>query len=296
MTDAANEQVCRHDLIEETGWWQALNPAIYLVSVLPLFGVILLADTSFWLHGVVLATAGVILLQHAINLFNDISDWQLGADVNKRDSWVRVFQGDTRPVLQQAVISAIIGITLGVTVLVVSGKYWLLLVASPMVILGYLYNAGSQPLSYTSLGEWVTGLCYGPGVFGCLYLLAVDELTPRLLLGMITFACMAMALLLSHQPPQIDTDRAAGKQSFAVRYGETTTIWTARYLLLTAFMAFVGALWLSGNWLVTLVFILFAIAAVVFSFATVPKPKTLLLSSSSIFIGALLAKIVTVAS
>ena len=295
MIDAGNEQAYQHDLIKETGWWQALNPAIYLVSILPLFGVVLLTETSIWMFGVMLATAGVVLLQHAINLFNDISDWKLGADVDKQDSWVRVFHGETRPVLQQAVISTILGVTLGVLVLVISGKYWLLLVATPMVILGYLYNAGSKPLSYTSLGEWVTGLCYGPGVFGCLYLLVVDDLSPVALLGMVTFACMAMALLLSHQPPQVETDRAAGKQSFAVRYGKATTIWTARYLLLTALTAFIAALWLAGNWLVTLAFTLLAVVATSFIFVVTPNPKILLLSSTTIFTGALVVKLITVA-
>jgi hypothetical protein len=37
----------------------------------------------------------------------------------------------------------------------------------------------------------------------------------------LAFASFAVARLLSHQPPQTATDRAAGKRSFAVRYGWT---------------------------------------------------------------------------
>ena len=42
-------------------------------------------------------------------------------------------------------------------------------------------------------------------------------------MGAIAFAALAVCRLLSHQPPQIETDRQAGKQSFAVRYGVRRT-------------------------------------------------------------------------
>jgi 1,4-dihydroxy-2-naphthoate octaprenyltransferase len=82
-----------------------------------------------------------------------------------------------------------------------------------------LYNVGEQPLSYTPAGEWVTALCYGPGVVGGLWLAVGLELSGIAVTVMLSFGALAAALLLSHQPPQIDTDRTAGKRTFAVRYG-----------------------------------------------------------------------------
>jgi len=265
-------------------WWQALNPAIYLVSILPAIGVILLTDDAIWLTGVIIAMIAVVLLQHAINLFNDVSDWRLGADEFKYDSWVRLYDGNTRIVNQHAVVSVVIGMLLGLLVLGLSGKYWILLIAAPLILLGYSYNAGSKPLSYTALGEWVTGLCYGPGVFGCLYMLTNDELGPSVILGSLTFACLAMALLLSHQPPQIATDQQAGKQSFAVRYGKDATISTVRYLLMTALVAFAAALWLTGNQSTAFLFIPMAVAVIIISYRITPNPKILLLSTSAVFV------------
>jgi 1,4-dihydroxy-2-naphthoate octaprenyltransferase len=287
MQHQDHNHTLQETLNEDAPWWQALNPAIYLVSILPLFGVILLADTTIWLEGVVIATVGVVFLQHAINLFNDVSDWRKGADVEKYDSWVRVFRGNTQLVSRHAVISLVTGISLGLIVLFVSGKLWLLLIGVPLLYLGYLYNAGSRPLSYTALGEWVTGLCYGPGVFGCLYLLSHDSLTVPAVLGMFTFACIAMALLLSHQPPQITTDRQAGKHSFAVRYGKDVTITTARYLLVSALLAFLIAMWLVGETLLAYCFALLMAIALFVIFRNIPNPKSLLLSVSAVFAGSL---------
>ncbi len=139
-------------------WWQALNPAIYLVSILPAIGVILLTDDTVWLTGVIIATIAVVLLQHAINLFNDVSDWRLGADEFKNDSWVKVYAGNTKIISRYAVISAAIGMVLGLVVLSMAGKFWILFIAVPLILLGYSYNAGSKPLSYTALVEWVTGV------------------------------------------------------------------------------------------------------------------------------------------
>lgn len=268
-------------------WWQALNPAIYLISILPAFGVILITGDSLWMPGLIAATIAVVLLQHAINLFNDVSDWRLGADVNKLDSWVRLYNGSTDTINRYAIISLVLGACLGLLVLSLSNKFWILYFATPLVLLGYMYNAGNKPLSYTSLGEWVTGVCYGPGVFGGLYLVTNNELTISVLLGMFCFACLAMSLLLSHQPPQIDDDRAAGKHSFAVRYGKEITITTSRHLFLFSLLSFVTALWLMGDFVVSIVFSLMAIVALGFCYRKIINPKLLLLSASIVFTAAL---------
>ncbi len=104
---------------------------------------------------------------------------------------------------------------------------------------------------------------------------------------MLTFACVAMALLLSHQPPQITTDKQAGKQSFAVRYGKDATISTVRYLLLTAMAAFSAGLWLMGSRSTALFFLPLAIIVIIISYRFTPNPKILLLSSSAVFTAAM---------
>lgn len=279
-----NNTMAEKSLKEDVIWWQALNPAIYLISVLPAIGVVLITDEPLWFTGLIAATLAVVLLQHAINLFNDVSDWRLGADVNKSDSWVRLYNGNTQVINRYAIISLLLGGALGLLVLALSDKFWILIFATPLVLLGYMYNAGSRPLSYTSLGEWVTGLCYGPGVFGGLYLVTNDAIPVSAILGMLSFACLAMSLLLSHQPPQIDDDRAAGKHSFAVRYGKEVTITTSRYLFLFALISFAAALWLMGNIVMSMAFSLMTIVALIVCYQKVINPKLLLLSASTVFV------------
>ena len=267
-------------------WWQVFNPAIYLISILPAIAVIVLAGESpVWKQGLIFSTLAVVLLQHAINLFNDVSDWNLGADTEKMDSWVRVHNGNTRPVTIHALISFFIGGIIGLSVLIHGDKLWIVFIALPLIGLGYLYNAGKSPLSYSWMGEWVTGLCYGPGVFGCLWFVAGQDFNLTAISGMLAFAALAVSLLLSHQPPQHETDRQAGKKSFCVRYGKQKTCQVSVWLF-TAALLLIGAD-LSINhsvpYLQTSVFSLVLIFSLYLS-KVGPNPKRILLLSSTILL------------
>lgn len=275
------------------GWLQVLNPPIYLISILPAVGVLLTAGYSPSMLAILPpATLAVVLLQHGINLLNDVSDWRLGADVDKHESWVRFHAGGTRAASLHGRLSLLAGALLGLVLLVMVDRLWILGLAAPLVVLGYLYNAGERPLSYTRLGEWVTGICYGPGVFGCLWLLTGRPLDAAAFAGMLAFGALAMALLLSHQPPQIATDRAAGKSSFAVRFGAATTRSTARGLFALFVLSFALGLWSAAGSLLTVgAFVLAALWLAVGM--SRPAPKIMLKSATLALIAAILAVLVS---
>ena len=274
-------------------WWQALDPPIYLISILPGVAVWLLTGVQGRrLAEVGTATLAVVLLQHAINVLNDVSDWRLGADIDKRNSWVRFHDETPRVAAIHGYASLVLGALLGLAVLVVAGRTWIAPAAAPLVLLGYLYNSGSRPLSYTHFGEWVTGLCYGPGVFGCLWLLVASRPVSVGVFGSIAFFALSVALLLSHQPPQIDTDRQAGKRSFAVRFGARRTYLGAKLLFLLFLLAF--GLALSSSDPNTSSRITYNVSAVIAGLLLVrlqPAPRRLLPAASVVILGALLVSL-----
>lgn len=265
-------------------WWQALNPAIYLVSILPGFGVWqLLPPSGKSLASLVAATFAVVLVQHAINLLNDVADWRLGADVDKWDSWVRIHDGDLGVATRHGWLSFGAGTLLGLITLAANDRLWVFALALPLVILGYRYNSGARPLSYTRAAEWVTGLCYGPGVFGGLWLATHQGVNLTTLLGSVAFGCLAVTLLLSHQPPQIHSDRQAGKRSYAARHGAARTYQAIRVLFLAFLATWAMALAYLQPHAATLAFNL---ALSVLAFATTYLkgfgPKHLLLAASGL--------------
>ena len=274
-------------------WWQALDPPIYLISVLPGVAVWLLTgNTGQPSVYVIAATLAVILLQHAINVLNDVSDWRLGADVDKHHSWARFHGLNLQVTAVHGYTSLLAGILLGLAVLLIADKLWIAAIATPLVLLGYLYNSGARPLSYTHLGEWVTGLCYGPGVFGCLWLLASGQPTLAVIPGSLAFFSLAVALLLSHQPPQIATDRQAGKRSFAVRYGADRTRLTVRLLYLTFLLSFGVAAWQTGMSLATIaIYGMAAATSGILLMRTRPSPRRVLTGTTLVILVTLVAEL-----
>ena len=80
-------------------------------------------NDASWLPALTLATLAVVLVQPAINLLNDASDWTLGADTEKLDSWVRFHHQNTRVAMAHGWVSFLLGGLLGLTVLVLAGKW-----------------------------------------------------------------------------------------------------------------------------------------------------------------------------
>jgi 1,4-dihydroxy-2-naphthoate octaprenyltransferase len=277
-------------VITRVRWWQALDPPIYLISILPGAAVWLLTGIQGrHLAEVGIATLAVVLLQHAINVLNDVSDWRLGADIDKRNSWVRFHDEIPRKAAIHGYTSLVLGALLGLAVLVAASRIWIAPAAAPLVLLGYLYNSGSRPLSYTHFGEWVTGLCYGPGVFGGLWLIVASQPVTVGIFGSIAFFALSVALLLSHQPPQIDTDRQAGKLSFAVRFGAQRTYLGAKLLFLLFLLAFGLALSISDSGMAS--HIVYDVSAVIAGLLLVrlqPAPRRLLPAASVVILGTLI--------
>lgn len=228
----------------EESRWRVLQPAIYLISVLPALVcalTLLKPHTKSSAFTIFLLGLSVVLIQHAINVFNDETDWKKGADGEKKESWYHFHQGNLPALKIHAWLSLLTGTFLGVSQVFLLGRLEVFFVALPLLLLGIFYNHSKWTLSYTQWGEWVTGLCYGPGVFGCMAYLISPQFSPSLVVGSVSFSFLAVAVLLSHQPPQVLTDFAAGKLSFAVRYGAEKTYRVARLLTL---MSLLGLLFL----------------------------------------------------
>jgi 1,4-dihydroxy-2-naphthoate octaprenyltransferase len=265
------------------GWWRALNPAIYLISILPGVGVWRLSGaTGDMSYALLLATLAVVLLQHSINVLNDVSDWRLGADAEKWDSWVRVHRENLSLAGFHGGLSFLLGTLLGLGVLSQTGRLWIFAIALPLVGLGYLYNSGKRPLSYTRMGEWVTGLCYGPGVVGCLWLLTAKPIDSGSLLAMVGFGALAVALLFSHQPPQIESDQQAGKHSFAVRFGVHKTYLASRLLLIIFLVMYGLSLVVHSNKLPLMLYATAAIIATGLVLRSPPNPKRILMLATGV--------------
>src|SRR5439155_19187099 len=189
--------------------------------------------------------------QIGANFANDVFDFMRGADAVRRGP-ARVTRSGLLSTQQMLASTAIIfGAAALVGLYLVLAAGWPLLVAGALAMLSALaYSAGPFPLGYHGLGDLFVFVFFGlVGVAGTAFI-QTGEVSPLALAAAVPVGLLITNILVVNNLRDIETDRAAGKRTLAVRIGERATRWqyviflTVAYLIPLA-LRFVGAL---GNW------------------------------------------------
>jgi 1,4-dihydroxy-2-naphthoate octaprenyltransferase len=173
----------------------------------------------------VAALVGALLIQIGTNLANDYYDFVRGGDTADRVGPVRVTQAGLIPPRQVWWgMVATLGAALLVGIYLVSVGGW------PIVFIGLaslacavLYTGGPYPLAYHGLGDLFVFVFFGlVAVGGTVWVQALQWPVGALLAGA-GMGALNTAILVANNLRDIDTDRAAGKRTLAVRLGRRGT-------------------------------------------------------------------------
>jgi 1,4-dihydroxy-2-naphthoate octaprenyltransferase len=241
-------------------WLLAARPKTLPAAAAPVF---VGSSLAFYHHGfrplpalVTLITA--LLLQVGANLANDVFDFIRGADNENRLGPVRVTQSGLltpRQVLVGMWVVFGLSAVAGVYLTAVSG--WLILLIGGCAILAAIaYTGGPFPLGYYGLGDLFVFLFFGLAAVCGTYYIQTKTLTAEALLAAIPMGFLSTAILIVNNLRDIETDRAVGKHTLAVRLGLQGTRWeylgcvTAAYLL-PLILTLSGAIpiWTMTAWL-----------------------------------------------
>ncbi len=181
------------------------------------------------------ALFGALLIQVGTNLANDYFDAVKGADTDDREGFTRVTQaGLIAPERVRRATAA----TFGLAVLV--GAYLVYVGGVPILVVGVLsvasglaYTGGPYPLGYHGLGDLFVFVFFGlVAVAGTYYVQAVAVLAAPLattvppgtvpataLVVALPMATLSTAILVVNNVRDLETDRAVGKRTLAVRLG-----------------------------------------------------------------------------
>ena len=167
------------------------------------------------------ALLGAILIQVGTNLSNDYSDARRGADTEDRIGPVRVTAGGLVPPRQ--VLAAIyltfgLSVLCGVYLVAVAGPL-LLAIGAASILAGVLYTGGPRPYGYEGLGEVFVFLFFGIVAVAGSYFVQVKHLPWQAFVLAVPVGLLAAAILLVNNIRDLETDRRAGKQTLAVRFG-----------------------------------------------------------------------------
>jgi 1,4-dihydroxy-2-naphthoate polyprenyltransferase len=160
-------------------------------------------------------------IQIATNLFNDVIDFEKGAD-NNRLGPLRVTQSghfSARTVYLAAGLFCLIAFIFGIP-LVVRGGLPIVAIGLVSLFLAYGYTGGPFPLAYRGVGDLFVVIFFGLlAVGGSFYILtgkwSMDAFVLGLQVGFLSTVLIAMNNLRDSE-----TDALVGKKTLAVRFGD----------------------------------------------------------------------------
>jgi len=209
------------------GWYLAARPATLPAAVVPVLVGTALAVSARQFHLIVfLATlACSLLIQIGTNFANDYYDFRKGADTAERLGPTRVTQSGIftpRQVLLATGYTFALALLLGAYLVAVGGAP-ILAVGIFSILCGIGYTGGPFPLGYHGLGDLFVFVFFGLIAVAGTFYLQTGTVTLHVLLATVPVGLLCANILVVNNLRDIDTDRAAGKRTLAVRIGREAT-------------------------------------------------------------------------
>jgi 1,4-dihydroxy-2-naphthoate polyprenyltransferase len=206
-------------------WLLAIRPATLPASVsgvLVGLGAARATGAAFRLDAALGCMAVALLLQIAANLANDMSDFKKGADTPDRLGPMRVAAAGLVTVrqLQGAIVVVLAAAGVVGAWLALLGGPVLLVLGAAAIVAALAYTGGPLPYGYRGLGEVFVFVFFGlVAVVGTAELQA-ERLEPLYFVAAIPVGTLTTAILVVNNLRDTKTDRAAGKRTLAVTFGE----------------------------------------------------------------------------
>lgn len=237
-------------------WLLAARPRTLPAAVVPVMlgSALAVRDDGFALVPAMLCLGFAFLIQIGTNYANDYYDYMSGADSPDRIGPVRaVAAGLVEPELMRRVMSGVFfsALLLG-SVLILYGGWWLLFVGIASVLSGIAYTGGPYPLGYHGLGDLFVFLFFGIIAVMFTYYVQAGTFTLDSFFVSLAVGSLTTNVLVVNNLRDIETDRAAGKRTLAVRFGRKFSIIQYQVFFLTSLLIPV-LLWRLGfEWIVLL--------------------------------------------
>lgn len=226
-------------------WWRASRPPFFIATLMPLtLGLVasVKAAGQYQWGTFTLILLACFMVHTATNIANDLFDHWAGVDSGPSIGGSRV--------LQEGLLSTkALGLALGflylasfVLALVIinrSGQSFLWVLVIFAALSSFFYVAPPFKYGRRGLGEVFVFLNMGLIMTAGTYLALTRSFTPSILCLALPIAFMVAGILYYQSLPEIETDRAAGKHTLAVKLGPVRAVFLFR-------------LWWPGVWLLML--------------------------------------------
>jgi 1,4-dihydroxy-2-naphthoate octaprenyltransferase len=221
-------------------WLLAVRPPTLLAAVSPVLvgSALAVHDGVFLWNAALAALVGAVAIQIGANLANDVFDAEKGADNAERIGPPRVVTEGLIPgvtVKWATALSFLIAALAGLYLYTIAG--WLILaIGVASIVAALTYVGGPKPYGYRGMGEVSVFVFFGlVATSGSRFV--HDQLVDiKTLVAASAVGLLITALLVVNNIRDIDTDRAAGKQTLAVKLGREATAKLFKNLVWGAFL------------------------------------------------------------
>lgn len=169
------------------------------------------------------ALFGAIMIQVGTNFANDYFDCKKGADAHNRLGPMRVTQaGLVKPDTMKLATAIAFSLACTAGIYLVWRAGWpIAIIGVVSVLCGVLYTSGPYPLGYIGLGDIFVLIFFGPVAVGGTYYVQVLDIDAVVLLAGVAPGFFSVAILTVNNLRDMDGDKAIGKKTLAVRFGQT---------------------------------------------------------------------------
>lgn len=204
-----------------------------------------------------------ILMQAAVNTFNDYYDYVKGSDsaednVDPTDAVLVYNNVNPRSALMLAVGFLVVAFALGAYVIWQAG--WIpLAIGIVGAIVVVLYSAGKTPISYLPIGELMSGFVMGGLIPLACYQALTKCFNPIMLVWALPTIIGVGLIMLTNNTCDVEKDIESGRKTLPVLLGRSRarTLYHALVRIWIALIIVNVLIWFSGGWPV-LVFMLAA--------------------------------------
>lgn len=232
-------------------WLMAARPKTLAVSLCPILLATGLAakQGAFSWRIFSLTLLASILIQIGTNFANEYYDGKNGTDAHRAERGTL----PSDQVKGAFILTFVAALGIGLYLSTIGG--WpILAIGLVSLLAGYLYTGGPYPLAYHGLGDITVLVFFGPvAVMGTIYLYTLSWSPLAGIIGLVT-GLFGVAILVVNNVRDIETDRAAGKYTLAVKIGRVASCWQ---FVLCNFIAAAIPVWYAltyqGSWVCYLV-------------------------------------------
>ncbi len=208
-------------------WYQGARPKTLGASVAPvLVGTAVASrygDVVWYRAGLCLMIS--VALQVGVNYANDYSDGVRGVDKDRRGPVRLTASGLKAPaaVKRAAFLALAVAAAAGVALALVVNP-WMLAVGAASIAAAALYSGGPKPYASAGMGELMVFVFFGlVATCGSAYV-HLERVPWLAVAASVPVGLLACAILLVNNLRDIESDRATGKRTLAVRIGADRTV------------------------------------------------------------------------